>query len=53
MIPALVVMAYLGVVLYIGIFASRARHRAMRRSIFLPGARLGRRCSCCRSSAPT
>ena len=35
MIPALVVAAYLGVVLYIGIFASRARHRADVEEYFL------------------
>ena len=41
MIPALVVFAYLGVVLYIGIFASRARHRTDAEEYFLAGRSLG------------
>jgi len=41
MIPALVVIAYLGVVLYIGIFAGRARHRAGAEEYFLAGRSLG------------
>jgi SSS family solute:Na+ symporter len=41
MIPALVVVAYLGVVLYIGIFAGRARHRADAEEYFLAGRSLG------------
>jgi len=41
MIPALVVFAYLGIVLYIGIFAFRTRQTALAEDYFLAGRSLG------------
>ena len=53
MIPAAVVFAYLAIVLYIGIFALRTRSTATPKISSWPAVRSGRRCSCCRCSAPT
>ncbi len=54
MIPALVVFAYLAVVLYIGIFAFRtSRSEQTPKIISSPAARSGRPCFCCRCSART
>ena len=55
LIPAVLVFAYLAVVLYIGIFAFRHRRQTdtRPRTSSWPAARSGRSSSCCRSSAPT
>ena len=53
MIPALVVFAYLAVVLYIGIFAFRTSRANNAEEYFLAGRSSGRPCFCCRCSAQT
>ena len=55
LISAVLVFAYLAVVLYIGIFAFRAPQAAgaKPRTTSSRAARSGRSCSCCRSSART